>query len=222
MLVRRYGCTHFAARSAHAPQELRLNTLPQDAALLVIDVQEAFTNAKWGARNNPDAEANIATLIGTWRETGRPIIHVRHISNAPGSLFAREAPSSRIKDVAAPKDAEPLIEKHQNSAFIGTDLEQRLRSEGIRHVVIVGLTTDHCVSTTARMAGNFGFVTFVVDDATATFERTGPTGMHLDAQTMHDVNLASLNEEFASVVTTEQVLSAAAAVDKRMTISESR
>ena len=97
---------------------------------------------------------------------------------------------------------EPVIYKNVNSSFIGTDLEQRLRKMGAKTLLICGITTDHCVSTTTRMAGNFGFETYLVGDATATFERHGPDGRHFSAQEMYDTALASLHGEFATVIST--------------------
>jgi nicotinamidase-related amidase len=93
-----------------------------------------------------------------------------------------------------------------NSAFIGTDLEQRLREHKIDSVVITGITTNHCVSTTARMAGNLGFNTYVVSDATATFDIKGPDGRHYTADEMHAMGLAEINDEFATVLDTETLL----------------
>jgi len=188
-------------RDSTTDQALQLN-----AALIVIDVQEAFSHPKWGERNNPKAEDNIATLIAAWRRTHRPVIYIRHISRTPGSLFALDAPSSVLKAGVAPTQGERVIQKHENSAFIGTDLEQRLREASITQVVIVGLTTDHCVSTTTRMATNLGFMTLLVADATATFERVGPHSQRYTAQQMHDVNIASLHEEFATIVDTADLL----------------
>jgi len=101
---------------------------------------------------------------------------------------------------------EPVLRKIVNSAFIGTDLESRLKSNHVDTVVIVGLTTDHCVSTTARMAANLGFNTYVVSDGTATFDRTGSDGRKYDAEEIHAANLASLHEEFATVLDTERLL----------------
>ena len=60
------------------------------------------------------------------------------------------------------------------------------------------------------MAGNYGFDTYVVSDATATFERTGIRGQHYTAEEIHETALASLNGEFATVVTTADLIAEAA------------
>jgi nicotinamidase-related amidase len=187
------------------PKENLMKQLPA-AALIVVDVQQAFNDPSWGERNNPDAERHIAQLLAGWRRTGRPLYHIQHRSQRPGSLFHPDAPGFQVKPEALPLAGEPVLYKNVNSSFIGTDLEQRLRASGIDTLVICGITTDHCVSTTIRMAGNFGFEVYCVSDATATFERTGPDGGHYSAQLMHDTALASLHGEFATVVPTAEVL----------------
>lgn len=183
-----------------------METLSPNTALIIIDVQEGFDDPVWGARNNPQAEANIARLLAAWRESKRPIFHVQHHSVEPDSPLRPEKPGSAIKAIVGPQGDEPVIVKHVNSAFIGTDLEDRLRDQGITQVVIVGLTTIHCVSTTARMAGNLGFDTIVVSDATAAFDCHGPDGQHFPAQLVHDVALAELHGEFATVLASDGVL----------------
>ena len=115
-------------------------------------------------------------------------------------------PGNEIKAMVAPLAEEPVVRKNVNSAFIGTNLKSLLRKNNIGSIVLVGLTTDHCVSTTARMAGNMGFDTYVVSDATATFDRTGADGRNYSAEQIHTVNLASLNGEFATIIDTEQLL----------------
>ena len=137
------------------------------------------------------------------RSAGLPCPASKHRA---GDLFHPDSPGFQIKGAALPAGDEPVLSKTVNSAFIGTDLEQRLRDSGIDSVVIVGITTDHCVSTTARMAANLDFTTIVVSDATATFERTGPEGQHYSAEQMHETALASIHDEFAEVLRTEAVL----------------
>lgn len=176
------------------------------AALLVVDVQQGLDDPKWGARNNPGAERQIATLLAAWRHVNWPVIHVQHMSQRPSSPLRPNLPGNAFKPEAMPHDGEPIFQKTVNSAFIGTALDAHLRSEGIDSLVIVGLTTDHCVSTTVRMAGNLGFDVVVVEDATATFERTGPDGVRHTADEMHQVALASLHDEFAQVQSTRDVL----------------
>ncbi|MHB9142227.1 MAG: cysteine hydrolase family protein [Paludibacter sp.] len=174
-------------------------------ALILIDIQKAFDNiAYWGGqRNNDHAEANAAELLKIWRDKKLPVFHIKHCSVNPDSPLNEKYEGNEFKDMVAPVDGEPIIKKNVNSAFTGTDLKDRLDSEKISKLVIVGLTTDHCVSTTARMAGNFGYDTFVVSDATATFNNKGLDGQKYSADLMHQTSLASLNEEFATIVTTE-------------------
>jgi nicotinamidase-related amidase len=175
-------------------------------ALLVVDVQQGLDNPRWGSRNNPDAERRIADLLAAWRAAGLPVMHVQHSSLRAQSPLREDRPGHAFKIEAQPSAGEPVFRKHVNSAFIGTDLEAHLRANGIDALVIVGMTTDHCVSTTARMAANLGFAVTVVGDATATFERRGPDGTHYSAELMHGVELASLHGELATVRSTREVL----------------
>ncbi|MEX2425316.1 MAG: cysteine hydrolase family protein [Thermomicrobiaceae bacterium] len=184
--------------------------IPSSAALLVIDVQQGMHDPSMGNRNNPDAEANLERLLDAWREQGRPVINVNHNSIHPTSVFHASHPGNQIQEFARPKVGEPLFEKSANCAFIGTDLETYLRDRGIDTVVIVGFVTNHCVETTARIAGDLGFDTYVVSDATAAFDRVGPDGTHFDAETIHSVALTSIHGEFATVVDTQAVLASIA------------
>ena len=125
---------------------------------------------------------------------------------SPRRHFVPGTAAFEFKPEAQPLDGEPVITKDVNSAFIGTDLEERLRTAGASAVALVGLTTDHCCSTTARMAGNLGFDTWVLGDAMATFARRSPDGELIDAETMHRTALASLHDEFAEVLDTETAI----------------
>jgi nicotinamidase-related amidase len=187
-----------------------MNKLPQSTALILIDVQQAFRDPRWGERNNPEAESNIGRLLEVWRKSGRPIRHVVHDSVEPNSLLRPESPGNAIQAAAAPKAGEPVYRKHVNSVFIGTSLEKDLRQDGIDTLVIVGLTTNHCVSTSARMAGNLGFHTYVVSDATAAFARPAMDGSLRPAEAVHSAALSDIHEEFATVVDMAEILGKAA------------
>ncbi len=185
--------------------------IPRGAALVLIDVQVGFDDPRWGERNNSGAETVAGRVLEAWRASGRAVVHVRHDSALPDSPLRPGLPGNAIRDVVAPRPGEPVLGKRVNSAFIGTDLEARLGSGGHDTLVLVGLTTNHCVSTTARMAGNLGFKTYVVADATAAFDVVDHAGRRYDAETVHRVALASLHGEFATVIESAELLRALAA-----------
>jgi len=177
-------------------------------ALILIDIQKGFDDHTYwgGARNNPNAEQNASKILNTWRANGLPIFHVKHDSTNPQSKLAPNQLGNQIQDIVKPLPTEPVISKNVNSAFIGTDLKERLDKQQIKSLVIVGLTTDHCVSTSVRMAGNLGYKVQVISDATATFDKVSPSGEKLSAELIHNANLASLHNEFATVLTTQELL----------------
>ena len=175
-------------------------------ALLVIDVQKGLDDPSLGKRNNPEAEANMARLMAAWREGERPLIHVKHNSTQPNSPLRPELPGNAIKDEVRPLPGEKQFSKTVNSAFIGTGLEAYLHEQDISSLVVIGLTTDHCVSTSVRMAANLGFDVTLVADATAAHERVGYDGVLYSAEELHKINLVSLDGEFCTVRSTEAVL----------------
>jgi len=185
-----------------------MNFKKQNPALILIDIQKGFDEEEyWGGnRNNKGAEKKSAIILNKWRELNLPVFHIVHSSQNPISKLHESHPGFEIKEEVKPINGEPVIKKNVNSAFIGTDLKERLDNQGITKLVIVGLTTNHCVSTTTRMAGNFGFDTFLISDATATFDRVGVNGELFDAEIIHQTTLASLNNEFAQVINTQTLL----------------
>jgi nicotinamidase-related amidase len=176
-------------------------------ALILVDIQKGFENIDyWGVeRNNPDAELRAAELLKIWRENNLPIFHIQHCSSNPASPLHITNTGNKFNDLVAPQAGEPVIKKNVNSAFIGTDLQARLKRAKVTTLIIAGLTTDHCISTTTRMAGNLGYETFLVADATATFNKKGIDGQNYPAELIHETALASLNNEFATVVTTNYI-----------------
>ena len=153
----------------------------------------------------PDAESNARELLDFWRQNNLPIFHIQHCSTHPKSKLVEGKIGNEFQDIIKPIDGEQIIKKNVHSAFIGTDLKQQLDKSNIKKLIIVGLTTDHCVSTTARMAGDYGYDTFVVSDATATFDKKGTDGQIYPADIIHDTALASLHKEFVTVIKTKEL-----------------
>jgi nicotinamidase-related amidase len=176
-------------------------TDPATTALVVVDVQQGFDDASWGARNNPDCEGNIAALIQAWRDAGGPIVFVRHDSRQPGSPLHPTSPGNALKPIVA---GEPhlLVEKSVHSAFHGSpDLAAWLREHSYDSIAVCGITTSHCCETTARVGSDLGFdVTFVLD-ATHAFDFGG-----LSAEQLARATAANLDGEFAHVVSTAEIV----------------
>ena len=177
-------------------------------ALILIDWQQGFDDHDyWGGnRNNPNAETNGLALLDQWRHRDFLIFNCVHDSQDPDSLLRLDKAGGRLINGFEPKETEPLIVKSVNSCFIGTDLEAQLRRAKINDLLICGLTTNHCVSTTARMAGNLGFKVRLVGDACATFDRKSADGTIYPADLVHDVSLANIHNEFCVVTNTSDVL----------------
>jgi len=174
-------------------------------ALVVIDVQKAIDHEGWaryGGRNNPDAERNIARLLARWRQDALPIYHVRHDSREPESAYRPGQPGNEFKAETQPLPGETIVAKQTNSAFIGTGFEEMLRAAGHTVLVIAGVITNNSVEATVRMAGNLGFETYLVEDACFTYARPDFAGRVRTAEEVHAMSLANLDGEYCKVVKT--------------------
>jgi nicotinamidase-related amidase len=178
----------------------------EQTVLLLIDLQKAIDDPAWGVRNNPLAEENVGRLLSCWRQHHMPIIHVRHVSRDPHSTYRDGQIGVEFKEVAKPRPTEIVITKQVCTAFIGTDLESRLRSLGATDVVIAGVITNNSVESTARVCGDLGFRTTVVSDATFTFARKDYSGVLHSADVVHAMSLANLQGEYASICSADQIL----------------
>ena len=191
--------------------------LDAHSALIIIDLQNAIDHPSWGVRNNPHAEPNVAKLLkvwrlnNVWRTNNHSIYHVRHDSLQPHSHYRPGQPGNDFKPEAMPKAGEPIIVKHTNSAFVGTNLEARLRAAGHTRLFIAGVITNNSVEATVRMAGNLGFETFLIEDACFTFAKRDWNGTMRSAEEVHAMSLANLHGEYCTVIKTADIVEQASA-----------
>lgn len=180
--------------------------LPEPTVLLPIDMQQAFDGPGWPRRCNPDCDANGLALLAAWRKRGWPILHVRHDSVEPNSTLRPGQPGHAFRPGFEPLAGEELVTKSVNSAFIGTDLDLRLRRLGAKTVLAFGISTDMCVSTSVRVGANLGWQMYLAGDACACFDLKDENGATIPAEEVHRIHLATLGFEFARVVKTADVV----------------
>ena len=188
-------------------------------AILLVDIQVGLDTQSgfYGtSRSTPSLESNLTSLLAAARsynsqhsENGTAqvsIIHVNHDSTNPDSPLYSGKDTNKPMPCAAPASGEMLLHKSVHSAFGNPKLESCLHEQGIKQLLVCGITTAHCVSTTTRVASDLNIVgddgiLALIDDCSAAFNTE-----RFDAETVHAVNVASLEGEFARVVRTKDVL----------------
>ena len=168
------------------------------SALLMIDLQNTYREGVMRLANVEPAVAEAKALLRRAREAGSLVIHVRHDAGA-GSPYDVSAPIGQISDEVAPLADEAVITKGAPSAFVGTDLQERLERAGIRDVIVAGFMTHMCVNSTARSAFSLGFNPTVVASTTATRDLPALDGSVVPAAQVQAASLAALADLFAVV-----------------------
>lgn len=177
---------------------------PSAAALLVLDVQNYFSDAKSHAcvPSAPEIIPRINRLVKAFRAESRPVIFTRHIDAETDSLMNRwwqdsireDDPRSLLNselDVGSGK----VVIKRRYDAFSGTPLEEMLAKSGVEQVAISGFVSHLCCETTARSAFMRNFETFFVTDATASYDPEH-----------HKAAVLNLSHGFAVPMTTNDIL----------------
>lgn len=182
-------------------------TLSNHAALIVINAQIGLLDATQLGRNNLEAEKNIARLLAHWRSKKMPIVHVKHISENPSSIFYRHSQNCEFLPAAAPLQNELIVEKTKSSSFHETTLEANLKKMEPKQIVLVGFTANECIDATARDSTLLEFATFVVADATAMFDMKTPDGKLIKADRLHRLTMTNLNAFYAKVISTSDIVS---------------
>lgn len=183
-----------------------MEPLDTNAALLIIDMQQGMNRPTLGRRNNPEAELRMQALLGAWRQAQRPVVHVRHISRTPGSVFWPGQPGCEFQAALQPLEHEHVVEKNVPDAFIVSGLERWLHARAIKQLVVVGVITNNSVESTARSAGNLGFDVIVVADGCYTFDQTDLSGRLWTAEDVHALSLSNLAMDYARVLESAEIL----------------
>jgi nicotinamidase-related amidase len=178
----------------------------QHTALIPIDMQLGFDLPPLRPLSNKKIDQNGLQLLQHWRQQKWPILHVCHDSIHADSTLHPMHPGNAMRDGFQPQGIEPIVRKSVNCAFVGTDLELRLRRLHINKLVLFGLYADMCVSTSARIASNLGFDTYVVADACASIDQQDMNGQTLSGEMILRANLATLHTEFAKVIRLQEAL----------------
>ena len=140
----------------------------RESALLVIDAQDSFkASPRWERRNNRDFERNVSALIAAYRAAGLPVIFFLHTDE--DEYFEVGSPYIKLMDFIQRRPDEALIVKNTRNCFTSTGLGAILLASGVRRVAVVGIQTEQCCETTARVGADLGYAVDFVTEATMTF-----------------------------------------------------
>jgi nicotinamidase-related amidase len=186
-------------------------------ALLCVDIQSGLdihcTTYYGKTCSNPSFEEKVTWLLSVVRGSQEDektrnvhIIHVHHDSSDPESPLHPTKLTHAPHPCAAPASAEVQLTKTASSAFIGTNLAERLCTLGVKQVLVMGISTDHCVSSTVRMAADLEVCgtregVWLVEDCTRCFDSHGT----YDAEVVQNVTVRSLKDEFCGVTNSTEV-----------------
>ena len=165
-------------------------------ALLLIDIQNIyFTPGNMLLHKPEDAAKRAAALLTKFRTEGKDVIHVQH----------NFAELSEFYSLVKPLDGEKVIHKQYPSSFLGTDLHEYLQEKGIKILVVAGMMSHMCVDTTVRACQDYCYEVIVIEDACTT-KALEFGEQKIEAETVHAVYMASLNNMFARVMKLEDYL----------------
>lgn len=176
-------------------------------AVIVIDIQnEYFAGGKMPIPDGMKALQNSKRLVEFAHKHGMLVFFVRHEGAADGPLFAKGSRFAEFHKDLQPGKNDRVITKATPSSFVGTDLKQQLDSLGIKQLIVTGLMTHMCVSSTARDAVPLGYSVIIPEDATATRDLATWDNKVVDHKVLQQSALTGVADVFAEIKTTDAVL----------------
>ncbi len=179
---------------------------PSPIPLIILDVQDAIDRPNWDGKNNPEYVVVIQRLLNHWRSNGWPVLHVKHDEQTPTSSYYVHGPWNGIKKDVAPIKGETVIIKHENCAFIGTELDTILGEMQVKRLVLTGVVIHNSMDATVRAGKALGYSIILPSDATTAVPVVGAHGKSWDATTVHELTLAILGDEYADVMLSDELV----------------
>jgi nicotinamidase-related amidase len=178
-------------------------------ALLIIDIQRDYFPGGEYPLVEPEAAAEQARrVLDTFREAGDPVIHMKHVWDAPDAAFMRPGTEGiEIHSEVAPNDGELVLEKTTPNSFVGTPLEEELRQRDPDQLVVTGMMSSMCVDATVRAAADLGFSPTVIHDACAAPDLEF-NGVDVPGAAVHAAFMAALADGYAEVTSAAELLEA--------------
>ena len=176
-------------------------------ALIIIDIQnDYFENGAMELVGSLQASENAKLVLSKFRNENLPVVHVQHLSVAPGStFFLPETEGQKIHQNVRPIAGEKVITKYYPNSFRETELLDYLHSKNITELVVVGMMTHMCVDATVRAAKDFGFECTVVGDACASRDLE-INEKSVKAEDVHNAFLSALSFFYADVKNTKAII----------------
>ena len=177
-------------------------------ALIVVDIQnDYFQNGRMELVNPDKAAANAAKVIDWFRQNNKDnIFHVQHIAADPSlGFFLPDTEGAEIHETVQPLENENLIVKNFPNSFLKTDLESKLKENGVTKVIVVGMMTHMCIDATVRAAVDLGYETTLIEDACATRD-LAYEGKEVPAEQVHYAFVSALESMYCEVSSTEDFL----------------
>lgn len=208
----------FYYENAEEPEDIHL--IPEETALLVIDIQNTYLErpedpaeaARWAPffeRMERIVIPNTAALQAWARGAGVEVIHARIAcrkedgrdrslsQKKPGFnylLLPQHREDSQIVDAVAPQGDEITVIKTTDSALTGTNLRLILHNMQIRNVIVAGIFTDQCISSSVRSLADESFNVLVVEDCCAA-----------GTDELHEQELRIINMIYCHVVSKDDI-----------------
>jgi nicotinamidase-related amidase len=166
-------------------------------ALLIVDIQYFYFPGEGPGLDGAAEAALVAQeVLATFRGKQLPVVHVKHAA----------ARGADIHIDVAPIEGEKVITKQEVNSFVGTDLLEHLRQEGVNRLLIMGMQTHMCLEAAVRAASDYGFDCIVVSDGCATRDLQF-SGVTIKASDVHASTFATLvSGRYARVVTLDEFL----------------